>query len=245
MTFRLTVVVLAASMLAASANAQRSGGRGGSMPSQFHGIGGSITSFGPSAPTQFGTGDVFRTHGIPPSVTSITPSPNSRFSGGFNSERHGRNHGGRHRNFTPFFPIYSYPYYSYDDSGLYPDSNGSADTNYQQPDADPPAMTVFENRPGYRPPPPVLEQSAPAASREPAQPAQPEAKVADQAPTILVFRDGRQLEVSNYAIQGETLYNLSGDGPRKIKLADLDLAKTVKLNDERGNEFRLPKKTQA
>jgi len=106
-------------------------------------------------------------------------------------------------------------------------------------------MTVFENRPGYRPPPPVLEQSAPTASREPAQPAQPEAKVADQAPTILVFRDGRQLEVSNYAIQGETLYNLSGDGPRKIKLADLDLAKTVKLNDERGNEFRLPKKTQA
>src|SRR3954467_15123592 len=117
MTLRFAVIVLAACMLASSAHAQRSFGAGGSMPSQSHGMGGSVTSFRPSAPTQFGGGS-FVTHGIPPSVTSITPSDNSRFSGGFNFGRHGRHHGGRGQDFVPIYvPLYSYPYYSYD-SGL-------------------------------------------------------------------------------------------------------------------------------
>ena len=257
MTFRFSVVVLALSMVASSASAQRSGGGAASMSPQFHGIGPSVTSVSPSVSSQFGTGGSFSTPGIPPSLTSITngPSMTVPFSHGFNSGRHGGHHngrggnfrGGRGRNFTPFFPLYSYPYYAYDDSGLYPDSNATPDSNYQQPDPQPPAMTIFENRPGYQPPPvaPYAPQSAPAAdntSRDVENPAEPPAKVADQTPTVLVFRDGHQLEVSNYAIQGETLYNLSADGPRKIKLADLDLDKTIKLNDERGNAFHLPKK---
>ena len=39
---------------------------------------------------------------------------------------------------------------------------------------------------------------------------------------------------------GEMLYDLSPGHRRKIALADLDLAATVKQNDDRGIDFRLP-----
>src|SRR4029079_5281247 len=69
------------------------------------------------------------------------------------------------------------------------------------------------------------------------EPAQPEAK---QPQTVLVFKDGRQLDVENYAIVGGTLYDLSEGHTKKVALAELDLAATAKQNDERGVEFRVP-----
>lgn len=159
--------------------------------------------------------------------------------------RHGGHGRGRAKNFVPFVPFYSYPYYPYGYSDLYPDEGVPDYTDQQQPeDPSPPALTVFENRPGYRPPAPDPAESrdyASSAASGDAQPAPEPSPATDQAPTVLVFRDGRQLEVGNYAIQGDVLFNLDGKGPRKIKLADLDLAKTVQANDERGNEFHLPK----
>jgi hypothetical protein len=129
---------------------------------------------------------------------------------------------------------------------MYPDASAQGQADLQQQEPEPPALTVFERRPGYQPPPVRsdardYERSYTARNDTPERTSEPEQKVADQIPTILVFRDGHQLEIGNYAIQGETIYNLSAAGPRKIKLADLDLDKTVKINDERGNEFRLPK----
>jgi hypothetical protein len=165
-----------------------------------------------------------------------------------------RRHGGHGhgKNFIPIYvPFYSYPYYPYSYSDLYPDMGVSSNMEQPEPEDTRPALTVFENRPGYRPPPAMPAESRDYASAEPgrasvdrgaeAQPAREPERVAEQSPTVLVFRDGRQLEIGNYAIQGDVLYNLDGNGPRKIKLADLDLAKTVQANDERGNEFRLPK----
>jgi hypothetical protein len=64
-------------------------------------------------------------------------------------------------------------------------------------------------------------------------------------PTILVFKDGHQLEVENYAIVSQTLYDLTRGHPRKIALADLDLPATEKQNDNRGVTFDLPSATQA
>jgi hypothetical protein len=58
-------------------------------------------------------------------------------------------------------------------------------------------------------------------------------------PTVLVFRNGRQQEVTNYAIMGDTLY-VFDSGKKKIALADLDLPATVKANDDRGMEFKMP-----
>lgn len=58
--------------------------------------------------------------------------------------------------------------------------------------------------------------------------------------TILIFRDGHQQQVSNYAIMGQTLY-IFDTRTQKIGLGDLDLPATIKLNDDSGIDFHLPK----
>ncbi|PYX57634.1 MAG: hypothetical protein DMG73_12785 [Acidobacteria bacterium] len=62
----------------------------------------------------------------------------------------------------------------------------------------------------------------------------------DQPDTILVFKDGHKLEVKNYAIQGDMLYDLTPGHPRKIALAELDVPATQKQNDDQGIIFQLP-----
>jgi hypothetical protein len=145
--------------------------------------------------------------------------------------------------FWPFYPYYiPYVPYYFGDFGYAYDSSGSA---YAEPDAgmEPPAPTIFERRtpapPGAYAQPNQQREPAPEAAASP-QPAS-EAP-APQVPTVLVFRDGRRLEVRNYAIVGPTLFNLSGGGPRKIALADLDLKATTQTNDDRGVEFSLPER---
>ncbi len=63
-------------------------------------------------------------------------------------------------------------------------------------------------------------------------------------PTVLVFRDGHQQEVSNYAIMGQTVY-VFDQRTQKIALSDLDVAATIKLNDDRGIDFHLPSPTKS
>lgn len=63
-------------------------------------------------------------------------------------------------------------------------------------------------------------------------------------PTTLIFKDGRQLEIENYAVVGQTLYDLTPGHSRKIAIADLDLPATQKQNDDRGVTFQLPSSTQ-
>jgi len=214
----------------------------------FNGIPASATSITPNNPAP----------GIPPSATSITPAPpNVRFN--FNRPIFRTN--GFDRNFDGDFhrhhrvvavpvavPVY-YPYY-------YPPSDMTDYSDQEQPQpseqpAEPPAPTIFESRPGYQPPPVKAYQPSmapPAQSDNAAAPSQPAAnQAADNTPsepeptTILVFRDGHQLEIGNYAIVGDTLYNLTGNyKTHKILLADLDLDKTTKVNEDRGYEFRLP-----
>lgn len=76
-----------------------------------------------------------------------------------------------------------------------------------------------------------------AEEQRPAPPAPPPA---EQDPTVLVFRDGRQREVRNYAIVGPTLYDFAGGRGRKVALAELDLDATRQVNEERGVYFYLP-----
>jgi hypothetical protein len=66
-----------------------------------------------------------------------------------------------------------------------------------------------------------------------------------QHPTTLVFKDGHQIEVGNYAIVSQTLYDLTPGRPRRIALADLDLSATEKQNDDHGVVFQLPPSAQA
>ena len=64
-------------------------------------------------------------------------------------------------------------------------------------------------------------------------------------PAVLVYRDGRREEVSSYTIMNGTIYSKadywsSGSWTRKIQIADLDVAATLRLNQERGLKFVLP-----
>jgi len=63
-------------------------------------------------------------------------------------------------------------------------------------------------------------------------------------PTVLVFRDGHQQEVTNYAIVGQTVY-VFDKRTQKIALTDLDVAATVKVNDDRGVDFHVPVPTKS
>jgi hypothetical protein len=63
----------------------------------------------------------------------------------------------------------------------------------------------------------------------------------DNSPaTVFIFKDGHQLETKNYAIMGQTLYDISGPVVKKVPLADLDTAATLKANDDRGITVKLP-----
>jgi hypothetical protein len=71
----------------------------------------------------------------------------------------------------------------------------------------------------------------------PSEPAEPE-----PAPpvTVLVYKDGHQVEVQNYAIVGENLVWFSGQLSKKIPLADLDLRATRRVNEDHGVAFGAP-----
>jgi hypothetical protein len=89
---------------------------------------------------------------------------------------------------------------------------------------------------------PVADASAKPALGEPdeAAPVGAEDAVTAQPSTVLVFKDGHQSEVLNYAIVGDTLFDLGAGRTRKILLTDLDLPATHKANDERGVDFQIP-----
>lgn len=62
----------------------------------------------------------------------------------------------------------------------------------------------------------------------------------DKSPaTVFIFKDGHQMETRNYAIMGETLFDFSGNGLKKIQLSDLDATATTKANDDRGVSVKL------
>ena len=62
--------------------------------------------------------------------------------------------------------------------------------------------------------------------------------------TLLVFKDGHTLEISNYAIVGPTLFDLTAGHPRRIPLSALDLEATRRQNEQRGVTFELPESGQ-
>ena len=75
-----------------------------------------------------------------------------------------------------------------------------------------------------------------ADAEDPAPPEEPEV----QATTVLIFKDGHQTDVLNYAIVGEALFVFVDGRTQKILLADIDLPATRKANDDRGVDFQLP-----
>jgi len=180
----------------------------------------------------------------PTGVTSIGPNahvPNSRSPlSTSNVPRDGDRHPHRHHRAEDGLPfVYAVPVpYAVDMGATENDADDSADDNYQG------GPTIFDRR-GYGAEsyvPPVRDVPAPHSAQAADVP------VADshppQAPTLLVFKDAHKLEVGNYAIVGQTLFDLTPGHARKIALADLDLEATRRQNEDRGVTFQLPAPSQ-
>jgi len=137
---------------------------------------------------------------------------------------------------------YAVPYaYPVDVGAPEEDSDPDDDANYQG------GPTVFDRRGSGEDSyvPPVDPVPTPhAASTDEAGVAIPSPEQPRQ-PTVLIFKDGHQLELGNYAIIGAFLFDLTPGHARRIALADLDLEATRKQNDDRGISFQLPPPPQA
>jgi len=135
------------------------------------------------------------------------------------------------------YPIYATSYYygDYSQPQAQPDDAAEEDQYRGGP-------TIFDRRGNgdyQRYNAPADNQSSEQAQAAPsAQPAPEEAS--DQPDTVLVFKDGRQLEIKNYAIQGNMLFDLTPGHARKVALSDLDIPATQKQNDDRGIDFQVP-----
>jgi hypothetical protein len=68
----------------------------------------------------------------------------------------------------------------------------------------------------------------------------PQSKPEVRASTVLVFQDKHTQEVQNYAIVGETLWVFDAQKAAKVPVDNLDVPATIKANDDRGVDFRLP-----
>jgi hypothetical protein len=190
----------------------------------------SVTSLGPNGYSCSGVGPLI------PSAMGCTPTqftsgffyPDARNRGPVNlrPKRHRGNNSGI---YYPVYVPYAYPVAVTD----------QADAE-QVVEPDPPAPTIFEHRPTservpssagnssrYAPPPAVAIEQSPADARQ-------------QIPVVLVYMDGHEQEVTNYAIVGTTLYDLGTFVAHKIPLAELNLKATIKANDDRGVEFSVP-----
>jgi hypothetical protein len=80
----------------------------------------------------------------------------------------------------------------------------------------------------------ALRASPQAQQIQPPQPATP------SIPKVVIFQDGHRLEIRNYAIVGQILWVLDGQGCPKFSLSDLNLGATQKENRDRGVSLSLP-----
>jgi hypothetical protein len=226
---------------------------------QIHGVPPSVTSITPGRSTP----------GVPASVTSLGPNgfgnhccrAGFQFGSGHHNFSFGHH---QHHRTGVVVPYYYYPYYAtYPSAYVAPASTAEYEAREEE---EPPAPTIYERRSRiayptdqdrygehYTDSREAERRRAKAESEEERQAAEErekraqeeksrtEAKPEEQEPaTVLVFKDGHHQDVSSYAISGEVIYDLGHGRARKILLADLDLAATIKLNDQLGNDFRLP-----
>jgi hypothetical protein len=182
-------------------------------------------------------------------VTSTTPSVTAGVSKGhapnsgvtFSSSKPAHNRDTQeHHHYVKYAPavVYAIPVpYAVDIGATDADTSDDSDDDADYRGG----PTIFDRRgsgaDSYVPP---VEDASPETQTADADPPEP-----PQEPTLLIFKDGRKIEVVNYAIVGETFFDLTPGHPRKVALADLDLTATEKQNDDHGVVFRLPVPVQS
>jgi hypothetical protein len=203
--------------------AARGGMQGGMRPSFAHGM---RPSFAHGMRSSFAHGGHSGFHGHPP--------------------RHGsfvvHHHGFHTRGFARFasYPYYT-PYYGWY-GGLWDWDSSSYDSrdDYQRYVA----QTSDEMNRLANEVQQLREERDYAQYAQPAPPPAPQptaqAAMQESLPVVVVFLDKHIQEVKNYAVANEMLVVLDGNRRTKFPLADIDLAATMKLNDERGVNFDIP-----
>jgi hypothetical protein len=136
-----------------------------------------------------------------------------------------------------YFSYPLYPYYGY------PFSDNNSESYQQAPAQEPEQDSGLSDQVAQLNNEVQMLQQEQEYLRPPAAEMRP-AAAAQEKPlsTVLVYRDGHQLEVQNYAVMGDTVWVLGDQTTRKIPLNELDLDVTQKLNADRGVEFVAPTK---
>lgn len=164
--------------------------------------------------------------------------------------------GGTHRRFDRYSPgFYGY----YDGFPYYSDYYGPSEPEYPPQEAPAPQAPAPQVKSEPLPDPVLLElrgsqwvrvtnfgeSTERSLQGGTAGEPQTSAKLPETPAAILVFRDGHTEEVNSYSIIGEKIYTKSdywstGAWTLTIPIADLDIAATLKQNQQRGVKFDLP-----
>ncbi len=181
-------------------------------------------------------------------VTFTTARGNSFHHGHGGGDRHHHHHyygyGYGRYGYGGYGYGYGYPYYGYGYDPLLWDSSSSYDSSNQDEYAEQneqlsQQVNELSNEVAQLREEQQIRAYTPLPTDRQAPPDSAKANVSD--PTVLVFRDQHREEIRNYAVVGHTLWVFNQDRARKIPLASLDVPATVKVNDDRGVDFNLPR----
>jgi hypothetical protein len=139
--------------------------------------------------------------------------------------------------------FYATPYY-YPSS--YWDSSGYADPNLGPPPGDygpDPTADIAAELGALHREVAEMRQMMTGPPDDPQASGQPIATPPPPAPPplVLVFRDGTRLEVRDFALIGQTLWDLSSHPTRKIAVGQLNLEASIRATEARGAEFPIIK----
>lgn len=140
------------------------------------------------------------------------------------------------------YPYYGYPYYGYYDPYWWWDTYAN-----DADGADQRAMANEMNQENLQEQQMLREQDQDLYARPMNRPRDTQShdeRAQTEPATLLIFRDQHQREIHNYAIVDGLLWNFTPQRIEKIPLAILDIPATIKANEDRGVDFRLPRSSE-
>lgn len=141
----------------------------------------------------------------------------------------------------PFFPFLGYTDNSFDQETPYPPPqpaegydvapvmDNGVNEQLQQLSAQ---LNDLQNQLNQRPAPPSDTAQGPVQPPPPTQPAQP-----PSPPITVVLNNGQTLRIQDYAVMGNTLWDLSSQPMKKIPTANIDIPASTKATEASGVEF--------
>jgi len=221
------LVLLALPVWAQHGGGHSGGAVGGHSSGSFHSSGGSFHSSGSSLSGSFHSSGAYRGGGV-------TRGSNLRVRGRVPYRRDRGLYGRGYYPYGYYYPyLWDYGYDGLDDSADYQDGNQTQDVY-----ANTQPQVPYREDSGLQRDVQTLNGKIDRLQADVEARNRPKS---EEPETALVFQDRHVEEVRNYAISGGTLWVLNDQAAKKIPLAKLDLPATVKMNDDRGVVFEIPK----